>query len=50
MAIPAAKLSLGDKGEIVVETLPYTTGPQKLIGVRQWKDKKKDKDKNKEEK
>jgi hypothetical protein len=32
-------------GELVVETLPYTTGPQRLIGVRQWKDKKKDKDK-----
>jgi len=47
MTIPAAKLSLGDKGELVVETLPYTTGPQKLIGVRQWKDKKKDKDKDK---
>ena len=45
MTIPAAKLSLSDKGELVVETLPYTTGPQKLIGVRQWKDKKKDKDK-----
>jgi hypothetical protein len=27
------------------KTLPYTTGPQRLIGVRQWKDKKKDKDK-----
>ncbi len=50
VTIPAAKLSLSDKGELVVETLPYTTGPQKLIGVRQWKDKKKDKDKNKEEK
>jgi hypothetical protein len=47
VAIPAAKLSLNDQGEIVVETLPYTTGPQKLIGVRQWKDKKKDKDKDK---
>ena len=44
VTIPAAKLSLSDKGELVVETLPYTTGPQKLIGVRQWKDKKKDKD------
>ena len=49
VTIPAAKLSLSDKGEIVVATLPYTTGPQKLIGVRQWKDKKKDKDKNKKE-
>jgi len=43
MTIPAARLSLDDQGQIVVETLPYTTGPQKLLGVRQWKDKKKDK-------
>jgi hypothetical protein len=51
LTIPAAKLSLSDKGELVVETLPYTTGPQRLIGVRQWKAKKKDKDKkDKEEK
>jgi hypothetical protein len=46
VTIPAAKLSLSDKGDLVVETLPYTTGPQRLIGVRQWKDKKKDKDKD----
>jgi hypothetical protein len=45
--IPAARLSLDDQGQIVVETTPYTTGPQKLIGVREWKDKKKDKDKEK---
>ncbi len=45
VTIPAAKLSLNAEGELAVETLPYTTGPQKLIGVRQWKDKKKDKDK-----
>jgi hypothetical protein len=38
--IPAAKLSLDKDGQIVIETLPYTTGPQRLIGVRQWKDKK----------
>jgi len=44
--IPAAKLSLNDEGQIVVETTPYATGPQKLIGVRQWKDKKKDKKKD----
>jgi hypothetical protein len=36
--IPAAKLSLDQEGQIVVESMPYTTGPQKLIGVRQWKD------------
>jgi hypothetical protein len=45
MTIPAAKLSLSNEGELVVETLPYTTGPQRLLGVRQWQDKKKDKDK-----
>jgi hypothetical protein len=45
MTIPAARLSLDKEGQLVVETLPYTTGPQKLIGVRQWKDKKKNKDK-----
>ena len=45
MTIPAAKLSLSNEGELVVETLPYTTGPQRLLGVRQWKDKKKDEDK-----
>ena len=43
--IPAAKLSMNDEGQIVVETLPYTTGPQKLIGVRQWQDKKKKEEK-----
>jgi hypothetical protein len=41
--IPAARLSLDAEGKIVVETLPYATGPQRLLGVRQWKDKKKDK-------
>jgi hypothetical protein len=46
VTIPAAKLSLSDQGELVVETLPYTTGPQRLMGVRQWKDKK---DKKKDE-
>jgi len=46
MTIPAAKLSIGPEGELVVETLPYTTGPQRLLGVRQWKDKK---DKKKDE-
>jgi hypothetical protein len=38
--IPAAKLSLDKEGQIVVESMPYTTGPQKLIGVREWRDKK----------
>jgi hypothetical protein len=47
VTIPAAKLSLDKEGQLVVETLPYTTGPQKLLGVREWKDKK---DKKKDEK
>ena len=25
----------------MIETLPHTTGPQKLIGVKAWEDKKK---------
>jgi hypothetical protein len=48
MTIPAAQLSLDAEGQIVVETTPYNTGPQKLIGVTQWKKKeKKDKDDDK---
>jgi hypothetical protein len=50
VTVPAAKLSLSDQGELVVETLPYTTGPQRLMGVRQWKDKKKDKKKDEDKK
>jgi hypothetical protein len=38
--IPAAKLSLDGEGQIVIETLPHSTGSQRLMGVRQWKDKK----------
>jgi hypothetical protein len=45
--IPAAKLSMSEDGQLVVETLPYTTGPQKLMGVSQWQDKK---DKKKDDK
>jgi hypothetical protein len=37
--IPAAKLSLDKDGRIVIETLPYSTGPQRLLGVREWKKK-----------
>jgi hypothetical protein len=37
--IPAARLSLDEEGRIVIETQPHTTGPQKLVGVRQWKKK-----------
>jgi hypothetical protein len=39
--IPAAKLSLNDQGQIVIESTPFTTGPQRLIGVREWKKKQK---------
>jgi hypothetical protein len=45
--VPAARLSLDGDGNIVVESTPYSTGPQKLLGVRQWKDKKKDKEEKK---
>lgn len=31
------ELSLDGEGQIVVETTPYAVGPQRLIGVRQWK-------------
>jgi hypothetical protein len=41
--IPAAKLAMDEQGNLTIETLPYTTGPQRLIAVRQWQDKKKDK-------
>ena len=39
--IPAAKLTLNESGEIEVETTPYSTGPQRLMGVREWKKKEK---------
>jgi hypothetical protein len=41
--IPAAKLAMDEQGNLTIETLPYTTGPQRLIAVRQWQNKKKDK-------
>lgn len=41
VTIPAAKLSMSDDGQIVVEQTPFTTGPQRLMGVRQWKKKEK---------
>ena len=50
--IPAARLSLDAEGQLVVETTPYVTGPQRLMGVSQWKnkkDKKKDKDEDKDD-
>ena len=36
IAIPAARMLQDESGEVRFETLPYTTGPEKLIGVRQW--------------
>jgi hypothetical protein len=35
-AIPAARLVENGDGQLTFETLPYTTGPDRLIGVRQW--------------
>ena len=40
--IPAARIEFDDEGNLVIETLPHSTGPQKLIGVKAWNwDKKK---------
>jgi len=36
IAIPAARLTQGEEGQMTLETLPYSTGPEKLIGVRKW--------------
>jgi hypothetical protein len=36
IAIPAARLSQDEDGQVTLETLPYTTGPERLIGVRKW--------------
>jgi hypothetical protein len=47
ITIPAARLSMEEDGTLKIETLPYSTGPQRLLGVREWQDKKKDKDKDK---
>lgn len=41
IAIPAARLSQDEDGQVTVETLPYTTGPERLIGVRAWENTKK---------
>ncbi len=41
IAIPAARLSQDEDGQVTVETLPYTTGPERLIGVRAWENAKK---------
>jgi hypothetical protein len=34
IAIPAARLLQDAEGQVTLETLPYTTGPERLIGVR----------------
>jgi hypothetical protein len=36
VVIPAARVELDDEGKLVIETLPNSTGPQKLIGVKAW--------------
>jgi hypothetical protein len=42
VVIPAARVEFDDEGKLVIETLPHSTGPQKLIGVKAWGwDKKK---------
>jgi hypothetical protein len=41
--IPAAKLSLDEQGNIVVESLPYNTGPQRIMAVKEWKEEENDK-------
>jgi hypothetical protein len=41
IAIPAARLSQDEDGQVTMETLPYTTGPERLIGVRAWDNAKK---------
>jgi hypothetical protein len=41
IAIPAARLVPGDDESLVFETLPYTTGPDRLMGVRTWGGEKK---------
>jgi hypothetical protein len=43
--IPAVKLSLDEQGNIVVESLPSNTGPQRIMAVKEWKDKKKEEEK-----
>lgn len=43
--VPAAKLVIDDEGNLRIETLPYTTGPQRIMAVKEWKEKEKDKEK-----
>jgi len=42
VVIPAARVEFDAEGKLIIETLPHSTGPQKLIGVKAWNwDKKK---------
>jgi hypothetical protein len=34
--IPAARVEFDDDGRLVIETLPHSTGPQKLMGIKAW--------------
>jgi len=36
VVVPASKIGFDEEGRLVFETLPHSTGPQKLIGVRSW--------------
>lgn len=47
--IPAVKLSLDEKGNIVAESLPSNTGPQRIMAVKEWKEKAKDKGEEKKQ-
>lgn len=36
VVVPAARIGFDQEGRLVIETLPHSTGPQKLIGVKSW--------------
>lgn len=36
IAIPAARLTQDAEGQLTLETLPHSTGPDRLMGVRTW--------------
>jgi len=36
VVIPASKISFDDEGRLVFETLPHSTGPERLIGIKSW--------------
>jgi len=41
--IPAARIAFDDEGRLQIETLPSSTGPQKLMGVKSWDERYKKK-------